>query len=423
MTKSEVSLVGTAVKPVVVEYLFGDRTYEAKLLYGMGALEGLKTLPDASVHVCCTSPPYWGLRDYGTAPQVWGDGWVGSLGLEPTPEIYVEHLVEVFREVKRVLRSDGTLWLNLGDTYAASPKGNPGALSRGLSNQGRCTARANAHRTRSTIVGDLKAKDLVGIPWMVAFALRKRGWYLRSNIIWSKPWGMPEAVKDRPTRAHEDLFLLAKKERYFYDAAAIAEAAKDPRGYKYEPGTYREMMVAATLEGKTPDSNRQHVGNTRVNGKCLKYAAGLGESRNVRSVWRISPHAYPGAHFATFPPELVSRMIRAGSSVGGCCPTCGSPLRRAVLGTRGKVGASGLGWDPTCKCFVGNSAPCTVLDPFSGSGTTGAVAVRNGRNYVGLDVQEKYLPLARARILGMAAPEEAVGDEAGGVFDMFGGRG
>jgi site-specific DNA-methyltransferase (adenine-specific) len=275
-------------------------------------IEGLRTLPDASVHCCVTSPPYWGLRDYGHD---------GQIGLESTPEAYVARMVEVFREVRRVLREDGTLWLNLGDTYGSG-------------------------------------KQLKGIPWRVAFALQADGWVLRQDIIWHKPNPMPESVRDRCTKAHEYVFLLTKSERYFYDAEAVSEAAKDPSGHKYERGTYRAMRDAAALEGTAFDGpTRSHIGNTRVNGKCVKYAAGHGANKNRRSVWTVTTRPYKGAHFATMPPALVEPCILAGCQEGG-----------------------------------------TVLDPFAGSGTTLAVAAELGRSGIGCELNPEYIELAEQRI-------------------------
>lgn len=277
-------------------------------------------LPDRSMNMCVTSPPYWGLRDYGHE---------GQLGLEPTPEQYVANMVEVFREVKRVLRDDGTLWLNIGDSY-----------------------------TGDAVSESRKSKDLVGIPWMLAFALRADGWYLRQDIIWHKPNHMPESAKDRCTRAHEYLFLLTKTERYFYDAEAISVPAVDPSGHKYQKGTYRQQLEAAKAEGKFFEGpTRTAIGNTRINGKGVKYAAGFGANKNRRSVWTVNTRPYRGAHFATFPPALIEPCILAGCPKGG-----------------------------------------TVLDPFGGSGTTAEVALKNGRNVVLNELNPEYIKLAEARI-------------------------
>ncbi len=306
----------------------------------------LKTLAAGSVDCCVTSPPYWNLRNYDVAEQI---------GLEETPEEYIAKMVEVFREVKRVLRDDGTLWLNIGDSYAFSGKGgNPGHSPhiKQKTNAGSLSVR-NLKRG-----GDgLKPKDLVGIPWMLAFALRADGWYLRCDIIWSKPNPMPESVTDRPTKAHEYIFLLSKSEHYFYDHEAIKEpaiysglAGQSESGYK----------DATTYNGKHSDKqrghSRRHAGfNERWDKMTRKeQCSGM---RNKRSVWQVPTKPYAGAHFATFPTKLIEPCILAGCPAGG-----------------------------------------TVLDPFTGSGTTGEVAIKSGRQFVGIELNPEYLPLIRARI-------------------------
>lgn len=524
-------------------------------------LDVLRAMPAESVHCAITSPPYWGLRDYGTAtweggdptcghksvnehqkqgatslrqgrsnveeqrsdyiganvcaqcgavrvePTIWGGmpgcahersrdsgnvcaicgAWRGALGLEPTPDIYVRHMVEVFREVRRVLRKDGTLWLNLGDSYASSSTYN---TTNSLHDE-HGWKQDGDHRpnVRANQIG-LKPKDLVGIPWRVAFALQADGWYLRSDIIWSKPNPMPESVTDRPTKAHEYLFLLTKNGRYFYDEEAIRE---EPAGYK----------------------------------------------RNKRSVWEIATQPYPEAHFATFPEDLVIPCVKAGTSEHGCCARCGAPWERVIekdvkytrnsaghsadyrensavdggatrLHLRPEVSTTTTGWQPTCKHYgadlrivssptgdragedptmttgrrgmnrprgedegsrpitrheqavyakqlresphrvemeqevgeafahyirtddsgarplpaailgawigrgwlvpvevpgaTGEVVPCTVLDPFAGSGTTLAVARRLGRRSVGIELQQNYLPLIEKRITEASLP-------------------
>jgi DNA modification methylase len=302
-------------------------------------IAGLRTLPDASVHCCVTSPPYWGLRDYGHD---------GQIGLESTPEAYVARMVEVFREVRRVLRQDGTCWVNLGDSYAAGGMSNPsskstlgGGKDRGAASY--CISRKNPD--------GLKPKDLVGIPWRVAFALQADGWWLRQDIIWHKPNPMPESVTDRCTKAHEYVFLLTKSERYYYDAAEIAEKAKDPDGFKYEGG-WEEMRK------HVEPSLRVQAGNCRTeNGTVPHFAAGHGDKRNRRSVWTVTTKPYSGAHFAVMPPDLVEPCIKAGCPEGG-----------------------------------------TVLDPFAGSGTTLAVAAELGRNAIGCELNPEYIALAERRI-------------------------
>jgi DNA modification methylase len=304
-----------------------------KLLHG-DCRAVLPTLEAGSVQTCVTSPPYWGLRDYGVE---------GQLGLEKTPEEYVLRMVEVFREVKRVLREDGTLWLNLGDSYAATTKGTGGTKS--LSGGGSLRPNGHSQPQMDPIRMDygvlpIKPKDLVGIPWRVAFALQADGWWLRSDVIWSKPNPMPESVTDRPTKAHEYLFLLTKAERYFYDAEAIAEpAAVGERAFSGE----RVRNVGGRTDGFT-----RTTGSFGADGK-----------RNRRSVWTIATQPFPEAHFAVMPEALVEPCILAGSKAGD-----------------------------------------TVLDPFAGSGTVGKVAARHGREFVGIDLNPQYVDMARRRIAG-----------------------
>lgn len=291
----------------------------------------LRTLPAGSAHTCVTSPPYWGLRDYGVA---------GQIGLEKSPEDYVARLVEVFREVRRVLRPDGTLWVNLGDSYATSGKGgNPPE---------------SPHQKQSTNGGSLipgrkappglKPKDLVGIPWRVAFALQSDGWYLRSDIIWAKANPMPESVTDRPTKAHEYIFLLSRSEKYYYDADAIAEPAS-------ENTHSRGNGIGIKNAGIEPGNGIKN--NLDFSNAIVGYVP----SRNKRSVWTVASHPYPDAHFATFPPALIEPCILAG------CPEDGA-----------------------------------VLDPFAGAGTTGLVALRLGRRFLGIELNPEYCRMARWRI-------------------------
>ncbi len=381
----------------------------------------LAELPEQSVHCCVTSPPYWGLRDYGTEPQVWGGGWRGELGQEPTPEAYVANLVAVFRAVWRVLRDDGTLWLNLGDSYAGGGGFSPGSPSNSAEGRAERGARDSVSGKKSGGVrpqGVFKAKDLVGIPWMVAFALRADGWYLRSDIIWHKPNPMPESVTDRPTRSHEYVFLLTKKPRYYFDAEAIREphaTAGDSRNRPdYEPKRERNRG------GRTD-------GYTAATGAFSWPASG----RNRRTVWTIPTHPLKDAHFATFPPALVEPCIKAGTSEKGCCGACGAGWRRVVervttfgsgSGRAGNVpigkyagaaqAVSGeydirmgpqvqtttTGWAPGCTCDSGDPIPATVLDPFSGAGTTALVAERLGRDAVIVELSEPYSRLAEQRL-------------------------
>lgn len=295
-------------------------------LYVGDSLSVLRTMPDQSVQMCVTSPPYWGLRDYGVK---------GQLGLEATPELYVSRLVDLFGEVRRVLRDDGTLWLNLGDSYAGGGNNRGGNPSERSCKQ--ASNRGGYGQIATPVPIDLKPKDLVGIPWRVAFALQADGWYLRSDIIWHKPNPMPESVTDRPTKAHEYMFLLAKSDRYFYDAAAVAEPAKFPEGSwgstkKLECAEYRSFY----------GEGRRWTG---------------GPTRNRRTVWSVSTKPFKGAHFATFPPKLIEPCILAGSGPGD-----------------------------------------VVLDPFSGAGTSGLVAQEHGRQYVGIELNREYADISIARL-------------------------
>ena len=298
----------------------------------------LPTLPDQSIHCCVTSPPYFGLRDYGMAEQI---------GLEPTPDEFVGELVKVFREVRRVLRDDGTLWLNLGDSYAQGGSGGASCKST-LKNDGRAVFGARAQEialnessfSRKPAPG-LKPKDLIGIPWRVAFALQADGWYLRQDIIWHKPNPMPESVTDRCTKAHEYIFLLTKSARYYYYAEAIKEDAVGCTG-------------GAPKKIHDPAAQGRHGATSALSAPWTGSA-----TRNRRSVWTVATQPYSGAHFATFPPKLIEPCILAGCPPGG-----------------------------------------TVLDPFNGSGTTGEVAIGNARNYIGIELSPEYLRLAEQRLNG-----------------------
>jgi DNA modification methylase len=357
-------------------------------IYGGDCRAVLRELPAESAHCVITSPPYWGLRDYGTP---------GQLGLEATPEEYVAAMVDVFREVRRVLRSDGTVWLNLGDSYAGA-SGSGGATEKQSRNVG------SFHDGGVRMAPGLKPKDLVGIPWRVAFALQADGWFLRSDVIWSKPNPMPESVTDRPTKAHEYVFLLSKSARYFFDADAVREAA---------------IYEGVTVKASNPD--------TAKNGQKGRYGAtafGFTQhdttvaGRNLRSVWTIATAPYPGAHFATFPPKLVEPCVKAGTSERGVCPECGAPWARVVdtefvklanrLPTRKAVqpgadmadvnshNAMGYnrvtttGWRPTCD-HGGEPVPAVILDIFAGTGTVGMVAQSLSRRAVLIDLNPEYL--------------------------------
>ncbi len=329
------------------------------------AVEVLRSMESGRFYTCITSPPYFGLRDYGVN---------GQIGLESTPEEYIARLVEVFREVRRVLRDDGTLWVNIGDSYAGSGKGRyaDGHHSEGAkqsTNAGSIVGKLNKTRAQGC-----KTKDLIGIPWMLAFALRSDGWYLRQDIVWNKSNAMPESVKDRCTRSHEYIFLMSKSPRYYFDAETIRE----PRVSE------KNDAVAGSLGAFGPPQKRRRGSGCKERilrqtptphlGGHIPYS-GEQEKRNRRDVWTISTGGYKGAHFATFPEKLVEPCVLAG------CPSGGA-----------------------------------VLDPFAGSGTTGAVAKRLRREFVGIEINEEYAALARRRIEEAEEPmeqlriEEAAGE-------------
>jgi DNA modification methylase len=325
----------------------------------------LRTLPEQSVQTCVTSPPYFGLRDYGAA---------GQRGAEATPDEFVAALVEDFRQVRRVLRDDGTVWLNLGDSYASSPPGiQSGARYRtstlkgnapGLSSDGRLALETAGKLDTSRLPG-VKQKDLIGIPWMVAFALRADGWYLRSEIIWHKPNPMPESVTDRPTRAHEQVLLLSKQPRYFYDADAIAEPAIGQNAHDLTGPARAGVPGQSDQRG----SREWRVEKEADDGNVAEFVAT--PTRNRRDVWTVATQPYAGAHFATFPPKLIEPCILAGSREGD-----------------------------------------TVLDPFAGAGTTGLVALRHGRSFVGCELSPEYADLARRRIIDDAPLLNSVSEAA-----------
>ena len=298
------------------------------------------SVPTGSVQTCVTSPPYYGLRDYGVD---------GQIGLEQTPEEYIAKLVEVFRGVRRVLKDDGTLWLNIGDSYAAGKCGRADQDRNTRNRDGRNTA--NATDTGAPMYGQreipegLKSKDLIGIPWMLAFALRADGWYLRQDIIWHKPNPMPESVKDRCTKAHEYIFLLSKSEKYFFDSEAMKEDAVSEKPAGNKRHKYADAYAAGTSE--------EH----RTKAGLLALTGVEWETRNRRSVWTVATKPYKGAHFATFPPALIEPCILAGSRPGD-----------------------------------------TVLDPFGGSGTTAEVAVGLERKAILCELNPDYLPLIEDRM-------------------------
>jgi DNA modification methylase len=365
-------------------------------------LEVLRTIPDGSARMCVTSPPYYGLRDYGAD---------GQIGLEATPDAFIAKMVEVFREVRRVLADDGTLWLNLGDSYAATGKSGGGDQGKRWEECGADTSGPRGGKWSPAPDG-YKPKDLLGIPWRVAFALQADGWYLRSDIIWHKLNPMPESVRDRPTKAHEYVFLLSKQPRYYYDAEAVREATSPHSDFRTTPRTGSPPSAAAY--GSLERSNiRSRLGCGSV---------GNSSGRNARTVWTITPRPFKGAHFATFPAELAERCIKAGSSERGKCPECGAVWVRVVeretmvlaksarseaMGEYDRTCTSGkmvspprsitAGWRPTCSHDL-EPVPDVVLDPFAGAGTVGLVCQRLGRDHLGIELNPEYRQMAIDRI-------------------------
>ena len=454
----------------------------------------LATLPDESVHCVVASPPYWGLRDYKVEPSVWGgdvdcghewgdeavvrgpaqtqgatsqragrsnveeqrqrdnsqgqfcrhcNAWRGVLGLEPSPELHVEHIVEIFRHVRRVLRKDGTLWLNYGDCYAnpGHYKGNPG--NHGTIGRPRIADAGDVPQREKRGDG-LKNKDLLMMPARIALALQADGWWLRSEIVWAKPNPMPESVTDRPTSSHEKMFLLTRSARYFYDAEAVREGNSSPEQLAHN---LKYAKVYDAYDERTGPNGTGQPGNTNHTGIHSRPG---GAGRNLRNVWHIATHPYPEAHFATFPTKLVEPCIKAGTSEKGVCGDCGAPWVREVETTllptkkaaktfvidgrdqkadpgdqgsnRQKDGhrpghinvSKTTGWSPSCECVAitdgptgweecsktrpPDTVPAVVLDPFGGSGTVGLVADRLGRDAILIELNPEYADMARVRI-------------------------
>lgn len=460
------------MKSEVVTVPFGiTERREARLLYGDDVRASLRTLPDASVHMACTSPPYFGLRSY--APHLVKDeaGNVlrldepndtdlppAEIGLESSPDEFVKELVSVFHDVKRVLRPDGTLWVNLGDSYVGGGGFSPDSPSNQDGNSKSSQNRGVIANPNRKLDG-LKPKDLIGIPWRFALAMQADGWYLRQDIIWSKGTCMPESVTDRCTKSHEYVFLFAHPDsggQYFFDAEAIREPAQ-------QAGRTRKDRVGGNKHGA---ETTKHSDGSIFEGS---------DTRNKRSVWQVNSKPYKGSHFATWPPELVEPMILASTSAHGVCGACGTPPQRVQLAPcpacghmraprtktcpschteldwkAGRVdpttedGSAYLSTDfatagkhvprkegsmgnkktqvqyvPGCDCQA-DIVPAVVLDPFSGSATTGMVATRLGRNYVGIDLNEDYLPLARNRVLDLPPPDTTKEPEEETLFDFFG---
>lgn len=312
-----------------------------KIIIG-DALESLKQVPDETVDCCVTSPPYYGLRDYGVA---------GQIGLEETPDEYIDRLVETFREVRRTLKPDGTLWVVIADSYAGSGKGAAAYPDNAAKyKQGTNKGMVGAINTTKVKTPGIKPKDLIGIPWMLAFALRADGWYLRSDIIWNKPNVMPESVKDRCTKSYEHVFMFAKSRRYHFDSEAVMVPAHyDGRKETLNKGSskYQDTVVPGHSPQSQHTAGKPHERWRFKDGKPVK---------NRRDVWTVCTRPYKGAHFATFPPELIEPCILAGSRTGG-----------------------------------------TVLDPFIGSGTTAEVASRLGRDCIGIELNPEYAALIKER--------------------------
>lgn len=332
---------------------------ELNKIYQGDCLEVLKTFQDGSVNCCVTSPPYYGLRDYGED---------GQIGLEPTPEEYVDKMVKVFAEVRRILKKDGTLWLNLGDSYCATATGSGDQKSSTLQGGKKNQIEAGKRPSKNNLPG-LKPKDLIGVPWMLAFALRADGWYLRQDIIWNKPNPMPESVTDRCTKSHEYIFLLSKSRKYYFDGDAIATPILDQslarlaqdlenqKGSDRVPGKTNGTMKAVrkqydpTMSGGGSKING-HNGSFDRDGNLIG-----GTMANKRSVWTVNTMPYSEAHFATFPERLIVDCIKAG------CPEDG-----------------------------------IVLDPFMGAGTTALVARKLDRNYIGVELNPSYIEIAEKRL-------------------------
>lgn len=361
--------------------------------------ELLRQIPDESVQCVITSPPYWGLRDYGVS---------GQLGLEPSPQEYVAQMVDVFREVKRVLRPDGTLWLNMGDSYSSGSRTTQTTPT--LRRDGHDEAGGKHKYLNNFVVrpgnGGLDGKQLIGVPWRLAFALQDDGWWLRSDIIWAKPNPMPESVTDRPTKAHEYIFLLTKSAKYYYDADAVRETfSTEP----HAPGNKTDNDRLTASMGPFDEPERIW-GNTN--------------GRNIRSVWTVATHPFSQAHFATFPPKLIEPCVKAGTSEKGQCPECGAPWvrvneyggnnrikghARAVAMGHSPNGPTAMNragdgravtatiWRPSCA-HDRAPVPQVILDPFAGAGTTGLVASRMNRRFIGLELNEDYVSMARNRI-------------------------
>jgi DNA modification methylase len=432
------------------------------VLYTGNSLSVLRTLNADFIQCCITSPPYYQLRDYGTARWEGGDlscnHTVGNqvpdtknpnaiksgirpgcdastcklcgarriddqIGLEQTPEEYIEKLVKVFREVKRVLRPDGTLWVNIADSYAGSSKGrgSDGQINYGLSEKQISHTGSHQDKLVPQKLKGYKPKDLIGIPWMLAFALRADGWYLRSDTLWNKVNALPEPVLDRPTRSHEYVFLLSKSRRYFYDSEAVRVASSSPK-----PIINTNHTTSASIFGDTltdSQSNSEKLSES-PDGKV-----------NLRSIWSIPTQSFREAHYAVYPEKLVENCLKAGTSEHGCCSQCGVPYSRILDkksisrdelpkdhpdfrptrydrkskdntysngGGQRLISSRTTGWKAGCSCENSKIVPCVVLDPFNGAATTGLVAIKNGRKYIGVDLNPEFIKISDTRLRKIA---------------------
>jgi len=382
----------------MINYIKGDAT-----IINGDVLKVLQSMSSESVQCVVTSPPYWGLRDYNVE---------GMIGLEPTLDEFLAKMVEVFAEVKRVLRKDGTVWLNMGDGYA-------GPSSR-ASNNGRSGFGNKREAVVNKGAGVFKTKDLMLMPSRLAIALQDNGWWIRSEIIWHKPNSMPESCTDRPSSSHEKIYLLTKSSKYFYDADAVRENNHDTYNGQRGNSTTRKKMQSKMRTKTTQDQ--------------MDYYSTHG--RNLRNVWKIPTQPYKNAHFATFPEALPMKCIMAGTSEKGCCSKCGTPLKRITekkrirrdefkktdpryrpskyngayegINGKGDAGYSSsktLGWEPDCECNA-ETKPCTVLDIFSGAATTGLVALKLQRKYIGIELNPDYVAMSLKRIEKEATQEK-----------------
>lgn len=416
------------------------------------ALTVLRTLPDSSVHCCVTSPPYWNLRDYNVD---------GQIGLEASVDDWVRVLVAVFDEVRRVLRKDGTLWLNVGDAYVGSGSGQQGAtgamadrsvVAARRRRQGKHARIGDDRPLRGRAAGSLQPKQRLGLPHRLVFALQAAGWWWRDEIVWHKRAPMPESARDRATQSHEFVFLLSKRAAYFFDQEGWKEPVtgqahprhdgRTPRGWDTGPGDHRDLRGRYDPRGDRAEAFGRGPGFRVRAPKTLNAGDAFGDlvtRRNRRSVWTLTSEPFREAHFATFPTALVEPCLVAGTSTDGCCSSCGTPRRRLMrkggpdlahqracggdangeyhgqatknFAAAGAENASEVkarilagmrervtvGWKTGCHCEAG-TAPCLVLDPFAGSGTTGVVAAQLGRSFVGIELNPQYAAMARRRI-------------------------